>query len=249
LAPEEGGLIGPVCQESGEMRSTAEIARSHGVDLRQHGKTLRGLCPLHERDGRNPSFTVWENGRWRCWSCGENGDCISLVMKLHRMTYPQALDYLGESISRPTKADRAKQARERAQRLKAEWRERDLAWTLGQLIRTGNKALRALTPENFDQYAGVVDAVATWTRWHGVFIDGDNADRAALVQDFADFEVFERGHLFAEDFNYQTWLSVALRAGQPDSNPEPRYDRNEWEIELPVKRTENSRPKASAVQG
>jgi hypothetical protein len=69
------------------MKTTADILRTEGMDLHQHGNTLRGLCPLHDRNGRNPSFTVWENGRWRCWSCGESGDRISLVMKLHGMTY------------------------------------------------------------------------------------------------------------------------------------------------------------------
>jgi hypothetical protein len=208
--------------EGFNVTSTADIARTR-VELREHGNTLRGLCPLHDRDGRNPSFVIWENGRWRCWSCGESGDRITLVMKLHGMTYPQALEYLGESKPRPTGAEKAKQTRERKQRVKAEWRERDLVWTLGQLVRVGNKAVRALTPENFDQYAVVVDAVATWTRWHDVFVYGDKAERAALQKDLAGFEVFERGHLFAEDFNYQRWCSGVLRppaaAVQPEGKP------------------------------
>jgi hypothetical protein len=231
------------------MRTTADILGEKGIVLHQRGNTLRGLCPIHDRDGRNPSFTVWEDGRWRCWSCGEGGDRITLVMKLNGMTYPQALDYLGESKPLPSCVNRAKQAQERKRRLKAEWRERDLVWTLGRLVRVGQKALRALTPKNFDEYGDVVDAVATWTRWHDVFIYGDEADRAALLQELADFEVFERGHLFSENFNYRSWLSVVLRAGQPDSNPEPRYDQNEWEIEIPVKPTESFHPQAPTVQG
>ena len=85
-------------------------------------------------------------------------------------------------------------------------------WTLGQLVRLGNQALRAFTPENFDQYAGVVDAVATWTRWHDVFIHGDDADRAALLRSY---QISRRssGATYSRRFRLPGLVSGVLQRG------------------------------------
>ena len=47
---------------------------------------------------RNPSFCVMPGrSHWRCFGCGEHGDAADLVMRLRRMTFPEARAYLAGS--------------------------------------------------------------------------------------------------------------------------------------------------------
>jgi CHC2 zinc finger len=50
-------------------------------------------CPFH--DDRNPSFCV-QDGRtnWKCYACGEHGDAAALVMRLEKLTFPEAVKRL-----------------------------------------------------------------------------------------------------------------------------------------------------------
>ena len=57
-------------------------AKRLGFTVKYH----KALCPFHS--DHKPSLTFKEN-KWKCWSCGESGDTISLVKKvLHK-------DFLG----------------------------------------------------------------------------------------------------------------------------------------------------------
>ena len=81
--------------ERDEIRSRIDIVELVGgrVALRRTGKTYKGLCPFH--DDKNPSFTVDPStGRYRCWSCGEAGDCFTWVMKTGHLEFPEALKEL-----------------------------------------------------------------------------------------------------------------------------------------------------------
>lgn len=81
--------------ERDEIRSRIDIVELVGsrVALRRTGKTYKGLCPFH--DDKNPSFTVDPTtGRYRCWSCGEHGDCFTWVMKTGNVDFPEALKEL-----------------------------------------------------------------------------------------------------------------------------------------------------------
>lgn len=211
----------------------SDIVSADGVQLRRVGDTWRGLCPFHDSpQGRNPSFMI-KGERWRCWSCGESGDGISYVMKRRGLTYPQALDYLGIERQRPTRQDKARINRERRKQIKDEWCECDLAWTLGKLIRLGHRAMNCLTPENLHEYGGLIENVATWERWHDVLIYGDKEEKAALMQDLAQFPVFKRGRLFREDFNFNAWLCEVTR--KPEGKPEPQNEIKTCSIEIPIK--------------
>jgi hypothetical protein len=46
--------------------------------------------------------------------------------------------------------------RKRAERLKAEWRERHVAWTLAKCIRVCHEALKRITPETFEDFAPIL---------------------------------------------------------------------------------------------
>jgi hypothetical protein len=209
------------------MRSVHDIATAEGAELRQCGNTFRGLCLLHDRDGRNPSFQCGEDW-FKCYACGASGDGIAFVMKLKNMSFPQALEYLGEEVKRPTLQDKAKLTRERKKREAAEWRERDLAWTLGTLIRRCNEILEKITPDTIDAFALILTELETLTYQHDLLINGSKDDKAALMADLKDFPVIKRGRLFREDFNYKAWLSIINR---PEGKPaEPQHETKRIEI-------------------
>lgn len=49
-----------------------------------------GLCPFHQE--KNPSFCVDDNiGRFRCFSCGEHGDCIEFIQRFNGTDYKEAV--------------------------------------------------------------------------------------------------------------------------------------------------------------
>ena len=56
----------------------------------ERGRRLWWNCPIH--DDPNPSFYV-DPGKatWGCYGCGERGDAAALVMRLERLTFPQAM--------------------------------------------------------------------------------------------------------------------------------------------------------------
>ena len=83
--------------ERDEIRSRIDIVELVGgrVALRRAGKVWKGLCPFH--DDKTPSFTVDPTtGRYRCWSCGEHGDCFTWVMKTGHLEFPDALKKLAQ---------------------------------------------------------------------------------------------------------------------------------------------------------
>jgi len=217
------------------VRPVHDIVIAEGFELTHRGSSWRGLCPLHDRAGRNPSFVAWDRG-WKCWSCGESGDGPAFIMRLKGMTFPQALAYLGEKRRRPTRQEKAKLTRERKKREAAEWKERDLAWTLAKLIRTAGRTMQRITPETFDDYADIIDNLVTWERWHDVFVSGSKDDRAALMAELKDFPIFERGRLFQEDFNFRSW---ARETTMPECKPEPQKNETK-RIKIHVERVQSN---------
>lgn len=61
--------------------------------LRKCGKTLVGLCPLHNE--RHPSFYIYpeSNSCW-CYGCNQGGDVINLIKLLHGYQFKEAVQYL-----------------------------------------------------------------------------------------------------------------------------------------------------------
>jgi hypothetical protein len=52
------------------------LCEQRSVELKRCGGRLIGLCPFHaERTG---SFTVFQDGHWHCFGCGEGGDEFAL---------------------------------------------------------------------------------------------------------------------------------------------------------------------------
>ena len=65
------------------------VAQRLGLVVRQH----KALCPFH--NDHTPSVT-FKKGKWKCWSCGEGGDTISLVQKVLNKNFPEACRWLAD---------------------------------------------------------------------------------------------------------------------------------------------------------
>ena len=81
------------------------------VDLRKAGVNLTGLCPFHDdrTDGNfivRPSTVSAKRGgnTYHCFVCmrrGEGGGPVDFLMKHERMTFPDAIRWLGKKYSEP----------------------------------------------------------------------------------------------------------------------------------------------------
>ncbi|MBR2183953.1 MAG: hypothetical protein IJ897_00805 [Prevotella sp.] len=65
------------------------VAQRLGLVVRQH----KVLCPFH--NDHTPSLT-FKREKWRCWSCGEGGDTISLVQKVLHKDFLDACRWLAD---------------------------------------------------------------------------------------------------------------------------------------------------------
>ena len=65
------------------------VAQRLGLNLGHH----KALCPFH--NDHNPSLTFKKN-KFKCWSCGERGDSISLVQKVLGKSFLDACRWLAD---------------------------------------------------------------------------------------------------------------------------------------------------------
>jgi hypothetical protein len=189
-----------------------------GVKLRSAGKNFTGICPLH--GDSNPSLYVYpERKKFHCFGCGEHGDIVDFVQKLHGWDIQHALRHLGISTGPPSaedknaiKATRKKQDAER----RYHRRETDLAYTLGTMIRWLEKALPAIkTTEDMETVADLLDALPWWEYCHGILITGDRENRRQVVDALDGLEIIQRGQLFTPGFDFKAWLRKFAQNGTP----------------------------------
>jgi DNA primase len=89
------------------------IASEH-TRLRQNGRRMQGLCPLHKE--KSPSFSVDPTqGLFYCFGCGKGGDAIKLHMLVTGDDFPAAIEALAQryGIPLPTRAEKVGARRER----------------------------------------------------------------------------------------------------------------------------------------
>ncbi len=93
-----------------KMRTDLVELISQYVPLRRAGSSYKGLCPFHAE--KTPSFTVNpDKGFFKCWGCGEGGDCFGFLMKKEGLSFPEAGEVLAkrlglEWVSRGDSAER-----------------------------------------------------------------------------------------------------------------------------------------------
>ena len=81
-----------------EVLSKADIESVVGKYVsftKKTGQNLFGLCPFHSE--KTPSFSVnSQKGLYRCFGCGKGGNSIGFIMEIEKMSFPEAVKYLGD---------------------------------------------------------------------------------------------------------------------------------------------------------
>lgn len=78
---------------------------SEFIPLRREGANLVGLCPFHQ-DSR-PSLKVNPRlNRYKCFVCDAGGDAVEFLMQHQHMTFPEAMEWLGNRYHIEVKHDR-----------------------------------------------------------------------------------------------------------------------------------------------
>lgn len=80
------------------------------VVLKPAGKNYKARCPFHPDD--TPSLVVSpEKGLWHCFGCGAGGDAIGFIMRIERLSFPEALQKLSQELGielRPVSAGKTR---------------------------------------------------------------------------------------------------------------------------------------------
>ena len=70
---------------------------SRYLTLTKSGANYKGHCPFHKDD--TPSFMVSpEKGLWHCFGCGEGGDVFAFLMKIEKLSFPEAAERLASEV-------------------------------------------------------------------------------------------------------------------------------------------------------
>lgn len=69
------------------------------VTLKKKGVRYLGLCPFHD-DRHLGSFVVYPKGKcYKCFQCGAKGGVVDFLMNHEKLSYPDAIRYLGKKYS------------------------------------------------------------------------------------------------------------------------------------------------------
>ena len=67
--------------------------------LKKKGVRYTAICPFHD-DRHNGNFIVYPKGNcFKCFVCGEKGGVVDFLMKHERLTYPDAIRWLGKKYN------------------------------------------------------------------------------------------------------------------------------------------------------
>ena len=87
-----------------------DLIRAHLPSLKRQGRSWVGLCPFH--DDSTPSFVLSpENGLFYCHGCQAGGDVLTFLMRLKRLTFPEALTEAARSLGLPLPQRNSENAR------------------------------------------------------------------------------------------------------------------------------------------
>jgi len=149
---------------------------SAGVELRRSGSRHVGLCPFHTE--KTASFFVFQDNHFKCFGCGEWGDAIDFIQKLHGLSFPEALKYLGieqgEIIPKVRQdIERRKRRAELVKRFR-DWEERYCIYISDLWFQTTNLMLNGIVPEDLDLYASLFHMLPIWEYHRDILINGND---------------------------------------------------------------------------
>ena len=183
------------------------VVEAAGVELQKRGNNHTGLCPFHA--DRSPSFVVYPNNRWWCYSDNFGGDACDFIQRLHGCNFIDACRYLGVESGKYTAGDQQQIAaakRKKAEKARRRRYESDLIYTIGTLLRWTRKAMTAVKPSNLEEFARVIDRLPYLQYVHDVLIFGSPEEKREVFAAFRDFQIIDRNRLFKDGFDYRAWL-------------------------------------------
>ena len=195
------------------------IVESEGVQLRRQGDRHAGCCPFPFHTDAHPSFFVYPDNHFKCFGCGEYGDAVDFIQRLHGCDFKTACQHLGIEVGTMTAVNRNRITdlkRIRKQRELHRRRESDLAFTLGTLIRQTRCAMTALTPDNLGDYADLIGRLPYYEYAHDLLIHGSSDQKVEVIYAFKDFQTINRNKLWNQDFDYKGWLRKCQQIGEPN---------------------------------
>jgi DNA primase len=186
----------------------ASLVKAEGINLQRQGNKHIGLCPFH--DDHNPSMNVFTDNHYKCYACGEYGDPVDLIQKLHGFTFKEALQHLGIK-SGPMTADIrqriAETERKRKEKEEYEQTRKNLMFTLAVEIRKAKKVIANIkTVEDMEAVAELFDKLPYWEHCWDILFEGDQQDVKAVMEALKGLKLINRKPLFKPDFDYRQWL-------------------------------------------
>jgi DNA primase len=86
-------------EEIDEIRQRSDIVKviSKYLNLKPQGVNFVAICPFHP--DKKPSFTVSpQKNLFHCFGCGEGGDVFKFLMKIEKLTFPEAVEKLAGEV-------------------------------------------------------------------------------------------------------------------------------------------------------
>jgi len=162
------------------------IVEAAGVELKRLGPRHVGLCCFHA--DTNPSFYVFPNGRFKCFGCGERGDAIDFIQKIHGCNFKEALRILGidQGHLTPTKRKEIEHLNRQRGLLRAfrQW-EVEASDYAATLCRCAGKLLANIKTEaDLGKFGHLYHWLESW-QYHLNILNGDD--------DGAKWELFNAG--------------------------------------------------------
>lgn len=160
------------------------VVESAGVVLQQRGTRHVGLCPLHTE--KTPSFFVFPDNRFKCFGCGDSGDAIDFVQKLHGLSFVDALKHLGIERGHitPTVKRDIENRRRRAELIRQfkDW-DRKYLDSISRLWRTTKKLMLGISSADLDLYAPLLHMLPVWEYHRDIIIHGSDELKFKLYKD------------------------------------------------------------------
>ena len=83
------GIVGLPIEQA---RATPILSLHEFQKVRRIGKRTMCSCPFHQDD--TPSFIIYPTNTFYCFSCHIGGSSIDFIMKLHNLSFRDAVNYL-----------------------------------------------------------------------------------------------------------------------------------------------------------
>jgi DNA primase len=161
------------------------VIEQAGVELKRSGSRHVGLCPLHNE--RTPSFFVYPDNHFHCFSCHAHGDVIDFTQKMHGVSFQDALKILGIERGHVTpkikeEIQRRKRRAELVKQFKS-WISHYTAHVGSLIIETEELMRKGIPPGDLDLYASLLHGLPVWKYHLSILTMGSDEQKFLLYKD------------------------------------------------------------------